>query len=258
MTSLKNVPPDVMNADNPSDVVLLCDHASNHVPEELHDLGLDADALADHIAWDIGAEDVARTVARMMQAPAIIARVSRLVIDVNRDLAHEGLIPPVSDNVPVPGNRGLSSRDTDARVKAYYDPFHRAVEDVIAKQKAFGRAPFVVGIHSFTPVMNGTERPWHIGFMWDKDSRLAQALIGILERETDLVIGANKPYSGQDLYYSTDRHGVKNGFCQTVIEIRQDLLTTAAHREEWAVLLANSLDECFQRADLMGEHVRTE
>jgi predicted N-formylglutamate amidohydrolase len=35
--------------------VLVCDHASHHIPPELHDLGLPAGELRRHIAWDIGA-----------------------------------------------------------------------------------------------------------------------------------------------------------------------------------------------------------
>ncbi len=246
----KTADPEILNSAAREGLILLCDHATNHVPAHLDDLGLDAVALDDHIAIDIGAADVTRRMADMMGVGAVLAGVSRLVIDVNRDLSHAGLIPPVSDGIVVPGNRGLSSADTAARIEAYYDPFHAAAAQMVGAHLEAGHAPFLAGIHSFTPQMNGEERPWHIGLMWNRDSRLAQALIGILERETDLVIGANEPYSGKDLFHTLQTHGSNHGLPAVTVEIRNDLLRTPTHFEEWATLLAKSFNELVGREDL--------
>ena len=53
--------------------VLLCDHASNYIPAELHDLGLPASELARHIAWDIGAAGVTEALSEIFDAPAILS-----------------------------------------------------------------------------------------------------------------------------------------------------------------------------------------
>lgn len=255
--TLEEQAPDILNHDAEGDLILLCDHASNHVPEPLDQLGLQANHLEDHIAVDIGAAHVTDRMADMMGVAAVKATVSRLVIDVNRDLAHPGLIPPISDGVRIPGNEGLCELRTSARVSAYYNPFHSAATRIVQSHKRAGKTPFVAGIHSFTAEMEGFERPWHIGLMHNKDERLAQALIGILERETDLVIGDNQPYSGRDLFHTLETHGNAHGLHAVTVEIRNDLLQTPEHYDQWARLLANSFDELFSRGDLMGVEARS-
>ena len=244
--------PDILCAEGRGGVIILCDHASNAVPRDLNALGLDDAALQDHIAWDIGAASVAAMISRMMQVPAVLAPVSRLVIDCNRDADDPTLVPMVSDGVVIPGNQGLDKARIAARKTAYYDPFHRAAGDLVAAHLAEGLVPMVIGMHSFTPAMNGTPRPWQIGFLWNRDPRLAQALIGLVERETDLTVGDNQPYSGRDLYTSMQRHGADHGLPQTTVEIRQDLLADRRMCAEWAELLANLLDECLSRPDILS------
>lgn len=45
----------LLNPQGRSPVVLVCEHASRHIPLELQRLGLDQVAAEEHIAWDIGA-----------------------------------------------------------------------------------------------------------------------------------------------------------------------------------------------------------
>lgn len=242
--------PVLINRDARMGVVLLCDHATNHVPAGYDSLGLDDRHFKDHIAYDIGAEAVTRKICEMMGAPAVLGPVSRLLIDCNRGPDNLTLVPPVSDGIDIPANRDLTQAAIEARMDAYYHPFHSACDSLVFDHVEAGMVPLVVGIHSFTPTMNGEDRVWHAGFLWDKDPRLAQALIGLLERETDLVIGDNMPYSGKDLYYSMQRHGADHGLPQTTLEIRQDLVDTDEKATQWATLIADLLDECLSREDL--------
>jgi predicted N-formylglutamate amidohydrolase len=172
------------------------------------------------------------------------------VIDCNREGNHETLVPEASDNVFIPGNAGLTSDAIATRRQAYYEPFHQACDSIIEGQLSEGEIPLVIGMHSFTNIMNGYVRPWQIGFLWNNDPRLAEAMMGLMERETDLTIGNNEPYSGKDLYYTMNRHGMAHGLPQTTIEIRQDLLRKPAMVMEWAALLADTLDECMRRSDV--------
>lgn len=249
-TTLETLQPEILNPDARGDLIILCDHATNHVPPVFDDLGLDEVSLGDHIAVDIGAAEVTRLMAEMMGISAVLAPVSRLVIDVNRDLGHAGLIPVISDGIQIPGNRALTAADTEARVKAYYEPFHAAANDLVDAHLEAGKSPFIIGMHSFTPTMNGEDRPWHSGFLWNKDHRLAQAMIGILECETDMVIGDNKPYSGKDLFHTMEIHGAQKGLPAVTVEVRNDLLCNPDHYMQWARLFANTLDELFGREDL--------
>lgn len=242
--------PEILNGDALGGVIVLCDHASNFVPCEYESLGLEAEHFEKHIAWDIGAADVTRKICSMMGVAGVLAPVSRLLIDCNREPDHGTLIPPLSDGVHIPANRDLGPAAVQARKDAYYTPFHDACAGLVEAHLNAGKVPLVVGMHSFTPEMGGETRPWHAGFLWNRDPRRAQAMIGLLERETDLVVGDNLPYSGRDLYYTMQRHGADHGLPQTTIEVRQDLLATDAMTTEWAALLADILDECMNRADI--------
>ncbi|MFC3052679.1 N-formylglutamate amidohydrolase [Kordiimonas pumila] len=243
---------EILNPNVIGDVIILCDHATNHIPENYQNLGLGQADLERHIAWDIGAAEVTRKICSMMGVAGVLAPVSRLLIDCNREPDHATLIPPQSDGTIIPANRDLPESAVAARKKAYYVPFHMACADLVEKHLNAGKTPIIIGMHSFTPVMKDEGRPWHIGFLWNKDPRLAQAMIGLLERETDLIVGDNLPYSGKDLYYTMQRHGADNGLPQTTIEIRQDLLADDKMTSEWAALLADVLDECTERHDIMS------
>jgi len=249
---LETVEPEIINADAREGLVIICEHASNHIPVALNGLGLDPKYLEEHIAIDLGAEAITRAMCEMMGVTAVIARVSRLVIDCNREPDHATLIPAVSDKIEIPGNQSLDEAHIAVRRQAYYEPFHNACDRVIGAQLEDGATPIVVGMHSFTHIMNGKLRPWQIGFLYDRDPRLAQAMMGLMERETDLRVGDNEPYSGKDLFYTMGRHGAVHGLPQTTIEVRQDLLKTPHMVMEWAALLADCLDECMGRDDLVN------
>jgi len=158
-------------------VLLTCDHASNAVPRALGGLGLGEAALSDHIGWDIGAAAVTRPLARVLDAPAILSGYSRLVVDCHRDPGDPTSIPAVSDGVSIPGNRDLSPEARAARIAACFAPYHAAIAARLDGVLAGGRVPALLSIHSFTPVMQGVARPWHIGILWDKDPRIPLPLL---------------------------------------------------------------------------------
>jgi len=186
---------EIVNADAQTPLLIICDHASNRVPEALNNLGLDADVLARHIGWDIGAAAVARRLARALDATAILAGTSRLVIDPNRDPADPTSIPAISDRVRIPANCDLSAEERAQRRADYFQPYHDAIEREIARLRAHCTAPAIFSVHSFTPEMPGEERPWHIGVLWNKDPRMAGSMIQFLRAHADqLVVGDNQPY----------------------------------------------------------------
>ncbi len=231
-----------VDAEGKAPVLVTCDHASRRVPKSLRNLGLDAASLKLHIGWDIGAAAVSRGLARRLDAPAILASYSRLVIDCNRDLEDPTSIPPVSDGVPVPGNQDLTPAAKAQRVEALFKPYHRAVESALDRFAARGVHPAVLSIHSFTPVMNGFERPWHIGILWDKDPRMPVPVLAALRREAGLVVGDNEPYSAREpAGYTVRTHAVTRGLPHLAVEIRQDLIATEAGAAEWADRLARAL-----------------
>jgi predicted N-formylglutamate amidohydrolase len=233
---------DVVNGEAGGRVLIICDHASRVVPAELDNLGLEETLLYRHIAWDIGAADVARRLAGLLDAPAVLCGTSRLVIDCNRLHDDPTLIPPVSDGIAVPGNENIDDDERRRRIDTYFRPYHEEIDRRLRAIEAAGHLPVIVSVHSFTPVMNGFERPWHVGLLWHEDDRLARAAIVELRRNPTLVVGENEPYTGwEPLGYALHVHSDTAGRPSCVFEVRQDLIDTHHGAEEWAHKLAAAL-----------------
>lgn len=232
----------IENRDGHGRFVIVCDHASNRIPAALGTLGLDAAALRTHIAWDPGALGVARHLARLVDAPLVFATVSRLVVDVNRDLDRPDLVAATSEDVVIPGNRGLSAAGLRRRIETVHEPYHRAIEALVDERLAAGRATALVAVHSYTPVYRGVPRPWQAGILFDRDRSLADRLIAGLGAE-GLDVGVNEPYAPADgVYYTLSRHAGARGLASVMIEIRNDLLRSAAEERAWAARLARLLE----------------
>lgn len=222
-------------------VVLLCDHASNALPAEYGTLGLPPTDLERHIGWDVGAADVTRRLADLLQAPAVLSGFSRLLIDPNRAADDPTLVMKLSDGAIIPGNRHVTPDEVDRRRATCWQPYHDAVTAMIDRVVATGESPLVVSLHSFTPVWRGHPRPWHSGVLWDKDHRLPHALLSALRMEPGMVVGDNEPYKGQLRGDTMYRHGTQRGLPHSIIEIRQDLIDTHGGAQEWAERLARIL-----------------
>jgi predicted N-formylglutamate amidohydrolase len=231
----------ILRAGGTSPILFVCDHASRKIPEPYGNLGLSDDLLRRHIAWDIGAARLTEKLSAALDAPAVLAAFSRLLIDPNREEDAPCLIPEVSDSVTIPGNQHVDAAERQHRVDHYYKPFHAAVARMIEGFKERRVVPLVIGVHSFTPVMNDKARPWHAGLLWDKDRRLAQALMTSLRARPGLVVGDNEPYSGQALFHSMQVHGAAFGFPQVTIEIRQDEIDHDEGVDKWAAILSDEL-----------------
>ncbi|MEM7613497.1 MAG: N-formylglutamate amidohydrolase, partial [Pseudomonadota bacterium] len=206
------------------------------------DLGLSEADMARHIAWDPGAEGIARVLAEGLAAPAIFSRFSRLVIDPNRGEDDPTLLMKLYDGSIIPGNRMADAAEIAHRKARGYDPYHAAITGQIEAMLARGVTPHLVSVHTFTPQLRGREiRPWHVGVLWDQDARLAAPLIEGLRAELGEAVGDNQPYSGQlqgDCMY---RHGTLRGLPHVLVEVRNDLVATVAEQQVWGARLARIL-----------------
>ncbi len=234
----------IHDADADGAFVVVCEHASNHVPAEFGSLGLPAGELTRHIAWDPGALGVARRLARPLRSPLVESCVSRLVIDCNRPLDAPDLVIETSETTLIPANRGLDAAARARRVAVSHAPFHDALGALMESRLAAGRGCMLVTIHSFTPVYRGVARPWKIGVIHDDDERLSRPLIAALSRHADLNVGDNQPYAPSDrVYYTVERHARSRGLPCVMIEIRNDEAADPAAEERWAELLAPMLED---------------
>ena len=219
--------------------VILCDHASRHVPARYGGLGASAEALASHAAWDIGALDVARGLSARLDAPLVQSTVSRLVADCNRVEDAPDIFPVRSERFEFPGNRDLDAEARMERVLSVHAPYHTLIEEVLEHRPG---EDALVAIHSFTKVYEGRRRPWDVGILHDEERALADAVIARLEARGDLTVGRNQPYSPADgVYYTLARHGTAHGRPAVMIEIRNDLIADGDGVERWVGMLAGAL-----------------
>ena len=228
-----------VNLDGRSDIVLVCEHAGRRIPKALGDLGLPEGELGRHIAWDIGAEAVARSLSESLDAPLVLQRYSRLVYDCNRPPEHPAAMPEVSEATLIPGNIGLSPAQKLARMAAIYRPFHDAVSHLLDRRAANGRTNVIVAVHSFTPVFLGEERKVEFGLLFHHDDRLSRRLV---PHFGDFDTRLNEPYQPRHgVCHTIDLHAESRGLHYAMLEVRHDLIREEAGQRRWAERLAVAL-----------------
>lgn len=234
---------ETLNENGGSDIVLLCEHASNHMPAEYGRLGLEPRHLERHIAWDIGAAALTRRLSARLDAPAFLSGYSRLLIDLNRPLDSAGSIPLRSEDTDIPGNAGLDPEERARRAALMFVPFHEAVERHLDRRQAAWRPTRIVTIHSFTPVFLGERRRWHAGVLFDRAQALGEAILEGLQRaDPSCEVGANVPYViSPDADYAVPIHGDQRGIEAVLIEVRQDLLADERGIADWSDRLGGVL-----------------
>jgi predicted N-formylglutamate amidohydrolase len=231
-----------------SDFVLTADHAGRTIPRRLGTLGLPSHELEKHIAWDIGICGVTAHLSRALDAPAIFQNYSRLVIDCNRSPEVPSSIPEISENTEIPGNRGISPAERDARRRQIFEPYHACIDALLDARAKAGRRTLLVAMHSFTPVFRGESRSMHVGVLYNRDARLALILLSLLRAEGDLITGDNAPYSVSDQTdYTVPVHAERRGLPHVEIEVRQDLIADEAGQTAWAERFARLLPEADRR-----------
>lgn len=219
-------------------ILIVADHASNHVPDGI-DLGIPSEVLAKHVAVDIGVAKVTRALCGSIGCGAVLAGVSRLVIDFNREEDAPGLIPTLSDGIAIPGNVGA---DSQARLAAYYRPYHAAVARTLDAMER----PFILSLHSFTPRLATRpeeQRPWDVGILYNTDDRAARIAIPMLA-DAGLCVGDQLPYSGTALNATMNLHAESRAIAYLGVEMRQDHVGDDAGAGRMADLLAPVLLAC--------------
>ncbi|KPQ07433.1 MAG: putative N-formylglutamate amidohydrolase [Rhodobacteraceae bacterium HLUCCA12] len=236
----------------PAGLVLICEHASNTLPDDRPDLGgdlgLDVAARQAHVAWDIGALGLSRALARRLAGACggvvlVHAPLSRLVFDLNRAPDHPGAMSERSEAFDIPGNRGLNAAQRLARTRALYLPFHETLRAEIAALVARGRRPALIAVHSFTPVFHGAPRAVEFGVIHDDDTTLTDAVMDAAPG-CGLATRLNEPYSAEGEVTHTIRlHATPLRLQNTMLEIRNDLIATPSGQDAVADRIAPVLQQ---------------
>jgi predicted N-formylglutamate amidohydrolase len=235
-------------------VLLVADHASPFFPAAMNQLGLADWVLERHVAWDIGSDQLTRFLADELDAQAVLAGFSRLIVDPNRKLDDPTAFVEVSDGIAIPGNLELDEEQKSLRVQSFFQPYHDAIEARLHGMRARTAAPALISVHTCTPVFDRVVRPWHIGVMWDRDARIPVPLMENLRRMDGICIGDNEPYSGRHPHdFTVDFHAERTGLPHVGIEVRQDLVSDDRGARKWAGILATALKPVLAEAALFLE-----
>jgi predicted N-formylglutamate amidohydrolase len=237
-------PVEIVNPDGASVFVLTCEHAGKAVPASLGDLGVAPAEMARHVACDIGAESLSRRLSGRLDAPLVMQRYSRLVVDCNRPFYAADCFPAVSDGTRVPANANLTDQERRRRFKEIHQPFHDMIAGHLEERAAAKRPTILVSVHSFTPcLVGGPDRPWQLGVLSNRDARFAKRFLATFRSTNpDISSERNEPYLVDDQSdYTIPVHGEARGLPHLLLEIRNDLILDTAGQDRWADLVADAL-----------------
>ncbi|MCZ4280869.1 N-formylglutamate amidohydrolase [Kiloniella laminariae] len=236
-------PVEIINPDSENPFLFLCDHATAFIPRSLEGLGVEEHHMKRHVAYDIGIKGVTEGLAAHFGSRAVFSNFSRLIVDPNRKLESDALMPVASDGCVVPWNKALSGEDRQARLDTFYWPYHNTITRTIDDMLDKGQVPVILSMHSMTHEMAGVPRPWPISVLWNQDPRLAQPFMTRI-REAGILCGDNEPYSGRDGHgYTMATHADLRGLPNILIEVRQDLISDQSGIAQWTDILIDAFDE---------------
>jgi predicted N-formylglutamate amidohydrolase len=224
----------VTNELGASQFVIVCEHASNWLPPQYAGLGLDQANLNRHIAWDIGAAQVARRLSILLDAALVEAGASRLLIDLNRPTNSATSIPEFSEATVIPGNLDLTDVERQHRIRTWFDPFQARLAQLLDDRQAAKKPTILIAVHSFTSVFLGENRPWVAGVLYRNSQKLGRALVAALGGDAG-GIAHNQPYQIEDSSdYTIPIHAEARGLDAVLLELRQDLIATDDGVALWA------------------------
>ncbi len=231
-----------MSAKKKKKILFIADHASNYIPFSLKNLGLNENQINSHIAYDLGVKELCINLANHLNSKYIIGEYSRLIIDLNRDILDPTLIPEIVDRKIIVKNLKLSNYDKRKRISDIYDRYHRKIKSTINDNKI----SILISLHSFNPLFKKKKRNIHFGILSNQDRRLSDFIISEMRRRK-LRVGDNEPYEGNLIGDTMYKHGLKNNLPHTLIEVRNDLLSSPTKIHRVTTLLMKVINNSIHR-----------
>ena len=186
-----------------------------------------------HIAWDIGAGELARGLAHALDAPAVLAGYSRLVVDCNRSPDDLEAFRTESDGWAIPGNQDLTEYDRRLRLAFVLRPLPRVHRRDAGRASARrGTVPLIIAVHSFSPALAGVTRPVaRRRALGPRRSRTRDACSRACARSRAWSSATTSPTAASTppITRSTTTPR-RSGLPHVCIEVRQDLLEFARRR----------------------------
>lgn len=227
-------------------ILVTCEHASSEVPEEFA-LGASKELLASHWGSDLWAEDVLLRFAPQLGATTVSAKLSRLVLDVNRGLQDDTLIRTECDGVEIPGNADLTPAQIEDRVDRLWRPYHAAIDTELTRlvSRLGGERVVFFTFHSFSPDYGDSDRDFDVGVLFDAHEDLAAGVKRALTT-AGLRTRLNEPYSGyRGQIYSAAVHGEAHEVSYFEIELNQGVLEDETRRAKIAAIFGQVVPAIF-------------
>ena len=216
------------------------------MPDEYLDLFVSAgEILKTHRGWDPGSRELAEFFAEQLQAELIASTTTRLLVDLNRSPDHPNVFSEFT--------RPLDKNAQQTLLDGYHSPHRLRVELLVRRLVEHGDRVLHVGMHSFTPELNGEVQNADIGLLYDPSRRLERDLCEKwkrrLKRERpDLRVRSNYPYRGvsDGLTTTLRRRFPADRYLGIELEVNQ--LWPTQRASEWSAL-QRSLFESFDSVE---------
>lgn len=220
-------------------VILSCEHGGNDVPDAHARLFQGAGAiLGTHRGYDIGSLGVGLRMACLLAAPLYATSVTRLLVEVNRSIGHDNLFSEFTRDLPAKAQAEI--------LDAYYHPHRDSVRAGIDAAVAAGHRVVHIGVHSFTDVLDGRERAFDVGFLFDPgrpgELELSNAWRAAMA-DTDWRVRFNEPYLGTDDGLVTSLRTMYDPrvYVGLELEVRQGLIVEPTGQNRLGTELAATL-----------------
>jgi len=223
-------------------ILFIADHASNLIPNSLKNIDLKENQLNSHIAYDLGVKELCVNLSSLLNSKYIMGEYSRLIIDLNRDISDPTLIPEIVDRNVIVKNLNLSNYEKKKRITEIYNRYHRKITTTINQNNIKA----LISLHSFNPIFKKKKRNIHFGILSNQDRRLSEYIIAEM-KSRKLRVGDNEPYKGNLIGDTMYKHGLKNNLHHTLIEVRNDLLSSPTKVHRVSALLKEIINNSINR-----------
>lgn len=184
-----------------------------------------------HEACDWGIQPLFNAIARKNNSIALLGgTISRLVVDLNRTENYLIYNSSSEDQFGIPGNSNLSAAQIYKRRAQYYDPYHKALDELlVSTREKFGTAIWI-DMHSFSPLWLGAPRLVGIGTLKIAQTAHTEKIENQLHKNFGEAFVPDEPYSmllpENQIISGSLAAAKRNNIEYFGLEIRNDLLQT--------------------------------
>ena len=215
----------------PTTVLLTCEHGGNQVPAAYRKLfAPHRELLNSHRGWDPGTKELAEQWQRQLGSGLFVATITRLLVDLNRSPNHRAVFSEITRDLPIAVKQDLLAQ--------YHAPHRSQITEAVNALIAQGQRVLHIGVHSFTPELNGEVRNAEVSLLYDPasewESALSQRWRSTLRQSSlNPRVRLNYPYRGNSDGLTTTLRRKFASDCYAGIEIEVNQAIPLAGGATW-------------------------